>query len=139
MQKHLFHVVDALAMRKNPQDILGSANYRDNVLEPIVGDKAMKRGNARLLVEPYSFNFLSNIFRLTYVRNGQTVRASALRQRLLFTQAKNFARIRKQRLNNTVGGVSTFLSFFFPFAARTWCSDISCRCGPTSSNCSSIR
>lgn len=137
MQKHHFHVVDALAKRKNPEDILGSASYRDNVLEPIVGDKAIKRGNARLLVHPHSFNFLSNIFRLTYVRNGQTVKASALRQRLLFTQAKNIARIHKKRLNNTVGGVSTFLSF--PFAPRIRCSDISCRCGPTSSHCSSIR
>ncbi|EIW54596.1 uncharacterized protein TRAVEDRAFT_50732 [Trametes versicolor FP-101664 SS1] len=105
LQKHHFHVVDALAKRKNPEDILGSASYRDNVLEPIVGDKAMKRGNARLLVHPHSFTFLSNIFRLTYVRNGQTVKASALRQRLLFTQAKHIARIHKKRLDNTVGGM----------------------------------
>lgn len=109
LQKHHFHILDTLAKRKvtDHQDItLGSDEYRETVLKPIIGEKEMKRGSARLLMEPYTFHFLSSIFRLTYVRNGSTVKAATLHERLLWTQPKNFAKVSIARLPNTVGGVS---------------------------------
>ncbi len=112
LQKHHFHVVDTLAKRKQSERVdvtIGSEEYREQVLKPIVGDKAIKRGSARLLVNPYTFNFLGNIFRLTYVRDGKTVRAAALQERLVYTQSKNITNINKERVHTAVGGVSVLL------------------------------
>lgn len=113
MQRHHFHICQALRVYEQGSHTpmaIGSTQYKNDVLTPILGDNAVKRGDVKLYAEPYTFNFLSNILRMSYVCDGKTVKFLTLRERLTLSQVRQTSSITTVRMHNTVGAVSPLIS-----------------------------
>ncbi|KAI0665776.1 hypothetical protein C8Q78DRAFT_1083630 [Trametes maxima] len=100
-----FMDIEAVVQEKNglyPGGLcVGSKEWLNDVVKPVIGDVAHKQGVGSLFCFTHSFAFLRSIYRLSYFANGSTIKAEKMRARLrpLSTSTKSIVDV---RADNTV-------------------------------------
>lgn len=84
--------------------VIGSDDWFKDIVKPNMSEQAIKKGISQLFSSARTWEFLTNVLRLSFVGDGNTIRVKELRERLLRKKPKPH-NIHDKRAHNTVGGV----------------------------------